>query len=348
MDFKEGVYFDLDEKSYHSVPALSASGMKNLRQSPLDFWVRSSMNPNQADVLADETSSEAKDLGSAFHKRICEGPAAFNACYAPKVIPEDFPDCLETADDLKARLRELGLKVSGSKAELIERLHEADPNAKIWDHFLDTHEAAHAGKTFLTQKWLDKIEIAAAMIERDPTFSKAFSGGASEVSIFWTCPKIGVNCKARLDYLKARAIVDLKTIQAQSGTPLADTVRLEIGRRRYHIQATFYMEAASFVAGFVKDGRSDGVSPEYDPLMKSLLADSPKTWLWIFQSKGPAPAVIGRTLSPQSMICETARAEIESLKQTYGTCLDTYGELPWVTPQKIEMLQDGDIPPWAL
>lgn len=348
-EFREGCFFSMPDSEYRAIEALSASGMKHLRQSPLDYWARSSWNPRQAEALA-EDSSDAKDLGSAFDARIIEGAEVFNARYAERPVPVKEDGWLVTCDHMKARLKELGEKVGGSKDELIARLRAADPEAKIWDDFEATYYKAHEGKEFLDSEWMDKIEYAARMIEADPIFGKAFSGGAPQVSVFWTCPTIGVPCKARFDYLKARAIVDLKTVQPMRGTPHADTIRIAIGRYRYHVQATLYMEAAAEVSQFLKSGKSDGFY-EVD-LGQKLLADAPKTWLWVFQVKGPAPAVIGRTLSPQSMICQAARAEIDTMKQLYRLCREKWGTDPWLydpqNPPKIEMLQDGDLPPWAL
>ncbi len=346
MEFREGVFFGMSEEDYHSVPALSASGMKDLRTSPLTYWVKSPFNPNRDEVLAEESSSEARDLGKAFHKRILEGAWAFAAAYAVKLDESECDGALVTQDDLKAWLKEHDLKVSGSKAEQIARIQEADSSVPIFADLLAKHEALHDGKSFLSAKWMQKIEIAAAMIEKHPHLCKAFTGGAPEVSVFWTCPVIGVNCKARLDYLKARAIVDLKTLLPMSGTPLDRAVALEFGRRRYFIQAAFYAEAASKVADFLKRALCDELD---EKLAIALAADHPKTFLFVFQVKGPAPVAIGRVFPAQSMIFQAAQAEIDTMKMLYKTCLDKYGpDVPWVDDGKIEQFSDEDVPPWAL
>lgn len=353
-DFREGVFFDLSESDYHSVEAFSASGAKLLRQSPLDYWARSKWNPLQAEVLA-EDASEAKELGSAFDCRIIEGKAAFESRYATKIEPDEYPDCLRTMDEMKAWLKARDMKVSGSKDDLMQRIRDVGEMVSLWDDFLEGHKKLHNGKEFLSPDWMGKIEYAAKMIEADPVFGKAFSGGAPQVSVFWTCPVIGVPCKARFDYLKARAIVDLKTVQPMKGNPHAQTINTAIGRYRYHVQATLYMEAATNVARFLKEGETNAANPEHaenGSVLKALMADHQKTWLWVFQVKGPAPTVIGRTLSPESMICQAARAEIEAMKQLYRLCREKWGTDPWLydpaKPPKIELLQDSDIPPWAL
>ena len=50
--------------------------------------------------------------------------------------------------------------------------------------------------------------------------ARAMTGGYSEVSIFWIDPGSGVRLKARLDYLKVKAIVDLKTFSNSLGKPV--------------------------------------------------------------------------------------------------------------------------------
>ena len=351
MQFEPGVHFGLSDEEYFSVPALSASGMKNLRISPLDFWARSAwLNPNYEDDQEDASDSFARTLGKAYHKRILEGRGAFDACYAPSFDPSAHPDALESADQIKDALRRFKaqgaeVKLSGTKAELIERLFELNPLAKVMDEVRLDYEGDHNGKIFLPTKTLDKIELAAAMIEKHPDLSKAFTGGMPEVSIFWTCPVIGVNCKARLDYVKPKAIVDLKTVANTQGKPLAIAVAREFASRRYFIQGAHYDEAAKQIAGFVKSGAVHG---DCDPaILKALEADHEKTTLFVFQVKGVAPAAIGRTFPSQGLIFQIAQAEIETLKMQYRTCLETFGTDPWVETSKIEAFADEEVPSWA-
>lgn len=350
-EFREGIFFGMPEDEYFSVQALSASGMKHLRVSPLDFWARASwLNPNYEEDQEDVADSFARTLGKAYHKRILEGRGAFAECYAPAFDPGAYPDALEGSDQIKSALRnhkEAGadVKITGNKAELIERLLALDPTVKIMDVLRDGYEGYHEGKTLLAGKTLDKIELAAAMIEKHPDLSKAFTGGVPEVSIFWRCPLIGVDCKARLDYLKPKAIVDLKTLANMQGKPLPVAVAREFGARRYFSQGAFYVEAATQVAGFINDGMVSGHCDSL--LLEKLAAGHDKTLLMVFQVKGVAPVAIGRTLPAQSLTFQIAQTEIETLKQTYRTCLETYGTQPWVSPSVIEAFSDEEIPAWS-
>lgn len=342
-----GVYFDLDEERYHRSFGLSASGIKHLRVSPLDWWARSPLNPNLADVLDEEGDTEAKTVGRAYDVRIISGRAAFDACYAPAIDKSDYPGVLDTVDDLKSWLGERGLKTTAKrKDELIDRVLEADPTARIWDAIKSGYGKTHAGKEFLPPKLIAKIETAARMIEGHPVLSKAFTGGAPQVSIIWDCPIIGVRCKARIDYVKSRAIVDLKTINLQ-GRPPEIAIPRTIASYKYHVQAAMYCEALSFASGFIKEGLCDSASPEYDPFVKALREDYPKQFMFVFQAKGVAPFARGYVIPQESMTFTIGKTEVETAKQAFRLQLEKFGALPWIDDSPIQTLDDAAIPPWA-
>ncbi len=343
---ESGVYFGLDEETYHRAFALSASGIKSLRVTPLDFWARSVLNPRLEDVLEEEGDSEAKQIGRAYDTRIVSGAQAFRAAYAPSIHADDYPDALRTVDDLKEALTKAGLRIKGKKADLIEMLLGADPTAQIWDVIKESYEAEHDGKEFLPHKLLTKIEIAAAMIEKHPTLSKAFTGGAPQVSIFWVDKTQGVPCKARLDYLKPSAIVDLKSFANMMGKPLEVAIPREIASRKYHVQGAMYDEAVSHVAGFIKAERVFGKA---DPnFLAALARNQPKTFLFVFQMKGPAPVARGITLPREGMLFRVGQSEIENAKVAFRAAWEKFGTDPWIDDSPITALDDAAVPPWAL
>jgi hypothetical protein len=343
---ESGVYFGLPEEQYHAAFALSSSSIKHLRVTGLDFWSRSALNPNLEDVQEDEADSEAKILGTAYHTRIVSGKQAFAATFAPEIDVKDFPNALRTVEELKAELRQRGLKLTGTKSVLVETLLADDPTIQVWDLIQYDYEARHAGKWFLPQKYLSKIEIAAAMIEKHPTLCKAFSGGAPEVSVFWIDRTHGVPCKARLDYLKPSAIVDLKSFGNVQNKPLDIAIPREIASRKYHVQGAMYDEGASHIADFIKQERVFGSA---DPgLVAGLARNLPKTWLWVFQMKGPAPVARGITLPREGMLFRIGQAEVENAKQAFRANWEKYGSDPWVDDTPITALDDAAVPPWAI
>lgn len=80
---KDGVYFGLDEGIYHSLDRLSASGMKDILESPTKFWFNSVFNP-----LREEKKTDAMDAGTMFHAYVLEGEKAFNEKYV--VMPTEI------------------------------------------------------------------------------------------------------------------------------------------------------------------------------------------------------------------------------------------------------------------
>jgi hypothetical protein len=71
------------------------------------------------------------------------------------------------------------------------------------------------------------VRKAAAAITSNPHLARAFMGGAAEVSVFWV--KDVVPLKARFDYFKPRAVIDLKGF-ANQRERLAD-VAIGLGSR---------------------------------------------------------------------------------------------------------------------
>lgn len=67
-----GIFYDMPEGEYHADPSLSATGIRNLMVSPLNFWIKSVHNPN---YVSEETAARME--GRAWHKRILE-PSHYN------------------------------------------------------------------------------------------------------------------------------------------------------------------------------------------------------------------------------------------------------------------------------
>jgi hypothetical protein len=80
-DIPDGMHFGLDAEVYHAIPALSASGIKNLLISGPDFYYRCPwLNPAYEE---EETDTVAKTAGRAYHTRILEGRQTFYQQYGP-------------------------------------------------------------------------------------------------------------------------------------------------------------------------------------------------------------------------------------------------------------------------
>lgn len=345
-EMPDGLFFGMPEDTYHSIPALSASGIKNLLISPADFWYRSWMNP----LPVDDEDSIARLLGRAYHKRILEGKPEFEKCYAPELDNE--PEWLVTADDLKAALVEIGLKPKGKKADLIAQLMIADPGVTIADVECAQYEELHKGKVLLHSKTMAKIEIAAAMIERHPFISKCFVGGFPEVSVVWT--EDGLRYKSRFDYLKPRAVIDLKTFANQMNKPIDAAIYYAMAQNKYHIQSSLYLKAADQAKRFCQEF-IDGDKTVFDltdnqetsPFCEEMAHTEEHGFYFVFQQKGVAPLARAKKFERSGMYY-CGIAAIEEAVTRYKACLERFGtDAPWVDDGPIESFEDERFPVFA-
>lgn len=340
MIFTPGIFFGLDEAEYHAVPALSNSGIKNLLISPLDFWARSWLNPDR-----ENEESPFMELGKAYHKRILEGRDAFYRQYAVALDPADYPNALRTVEELKAALPE-GAKRGGSKADLIARIAEASPDAEIWDTLEREHAEFHAGKTLLSAKAIRRLEVSAAMIEKHPDLGRAFTGGMPEVSIFWRgrYDEELVPMKARLDYLKTQAIVDLKTHGNAQGKPIDRAVAAAMASQKYHIQAAVYQDAVEAAKAMLRDGSADLVHGEVDGAwLKALTEANEHAFLFVFQATGVAPVARGYQMT-RSLTFDCGRIAANEAKRRFLENMKLFGSDPWVDQTPVRPFDDTEFP----
>jgi len=84
MTERLGIYFDLDEDTYHQDLALGSTDLRRLLSSGPDFWWQSGLNPNPPE----RKESPALNFGRALHKLVLEGSQAFAVRYVRR--PDDL------------------------------------------------------------------------------------------------------------------------------------------------------------------------------------------------------------------------------------------------------------------
>lgn len=338
-ELKAGLYFGLDDEIYHSLPYLSASAIKNILISPMYFWVWSHMNP-----MKPERESDAMELGKAYHKRILEGREAFYDNYIESFDPSVHENLYFTNDQIADELKRRGLPVSGRKQDLIDRLRLYNPEAITYDEAYEQWRQNEGfGKIELPRLLLDRIEIAAAMIEKDPNLKKCFTGGYPEVSVIWE--EDGITYKSRFDYLKPRAIVDLKSYANTMNKKPDSAIYYAMAQRKYHIQAAFYMAyAAPAAVRAAQEGRVYGC---HDKEYLSRLAQTKEhDFYFVFQQTGYVPITRGKKF-PRDMMYGCGMQAIEDAIKEYKRCLGLYGTTPWVDTAPIEEFDDSHFPVFA-
>lgn len=360
-DLPNGIYFGLPEDQYHAIPRLSASGIKTLRTSALQYWYET-LAPDREP----EKETPAKKLGRAYHKLLLEGREAFEAAYAVAPKREDYPDALSGLEALKAKCEELDLKKSGTIAALSERIREADPSVQLWSDIMAEFEAEAGERERLTQDQWIEIERMAFVLEHMPSIKTAFTGGYPEVSILWTNSQ-GVKMKARLDYLKPRgdkaAILDIKTFGNVMNKPIEEVPATEIARNKYFIQPVVYSEAVKAAAKMYRQKGMDiihsfGIDPD-EEWCDNLFSSEDTQFHFVFAKTGGVPDLIAREFRPYETFSGLGMQSNEYWGKgladyrygvaIYRQCMERYGpDVPWVIDRGVTALRDEDFPLWAL
>jgi hypothetical protein len=203
---------------------------------------------------------------------------------------------------------------------------------------------AEAGKTPIKREDWNRIQLAGTIIRSNPSISTAFDGGMPEVSVFWE--RDGIRRKARFDYLKPRAIIDLKSNANQMQTSFVESCRRAIASYRYDIQPAHYGEARELVPQFAADGAVYG---DHDPTWLKRVADA-KEWafVWVFYQSQGAPLTWATKVSPGNGLLDLARSTLAKAEENYRKFLDRFGlEQPWVLSDPLEEIDVNDIPTWA-
>ncbi|MDM3392535.1 RecE family exodeoxyribonuclease [Citrobacter sp. Cb014] len=145
------------------------------------------------------------------------------------------------------------LKVSGTKADLIQAVKSVNPNAVFADELLDAWRENPHGKVLVTRQQLSTaLSIQKALLEH-PTAGKLLThpSRAVEVSYFGFDDETGLEVRVRpdleIDPDGVRIGADLKTISMwnvkQEG--LRAKLHREIIDRDYHLSAAMYCETAA-------------------------------------------------------------------------------------------------------
>jgi hypothetical protein len=372
-----GIYFGMPEEEYHALPALSSHGIRNLASSQMLYWSRTPFVSELA--LKREQEKQEKDpahrtIGKAYHCRIMEGADEFHRRFAVELTEEDCEGALESTDQIKAAIKALDRppysKVpdqlpdgggeylrAAKKDDWIAQLLELDPEAKILAVMNQQHREKHAGKLFVSAEVYEQIEIAARMVEADPEVRHAFSGGYAEVVLIWYCLTTGVPMKARVDYLKQKAAVDLKTIANQRGMSMERAIANEVAGYKYTIQPSVYVEGIQEVKRLVRederriqlyDGVPDSEVEDVHIWAKKWAAEEGEPeWLWVFQQKGDAPITRGVFYPLQGSTRAVVDQIVTKQKERFKTFSTAFGTDPWLDVAPIYDMADEDLPPWA-
>lgn len=269
----EGVYSDIPNDVYHSLDAISSSQVKCYADSPMKY--------EQAYIngKGKQFSAKSRESGVLSHELTLEGADVFNARRFALLDSEQFPDDPKSLTELKDACTANKLTTSGTIAELIKRLEQANApqkpfesrqlewiKANIGDEcfaLCDTelqsavtcaaiikllqdnqHIAMKALKLPVSKEMFDSVIGLNQAIERNAHANKFLNrkNGMAEVAFFTRDPETGLMLKCKVDWLTAvkKFIVPCDLKTTRSANPAL--AAYQFADLRYDLQAVFYLK----------------------------------------------------------------------------------------------------------
>lgn len=317
---EDGIHFGLDEQVYHALPHLGSTDVKTLYASPSDYWWSSHMNP----LRVAETQSYAQFYGHALHHCILYGEASFDKNYVG--LSGETGDSV-SAEALKTWIRDQG----GAPAKLKE------DNLRMVSEVFKTN--------LLTEQTYDAIRVASAMILKNPNLAAAFVGGWPEVSIIWH--EGDVPCKARIDYFKKRAIVDLKSFRSKERIQTLDRMVLtDMFNYRYDVQIAHYQNGRAAARELFKAGKVFGhVRPDYAWLSAALEPEQ-VGWVFCFFKADGMPISKSYQVPWGSPAHQSGAIAVKTALDAYRDNLEKFGTDAWVVVDPPYNIDAEDLPKW--
>jgi PDDEXK-like domain of unknown function (DUF3799) len=350
----DGIYLDLPLGDYLADRALSGSAFKRLLSDPAALTWESEANPLW--LHPERAANRPRLRGSAAHCAILEGLEAYEARYAVK--PEGV---MSTSAELKRWLsakraefiaasvdsklskadRE-AVKQTGEFDELAARVLALDPKASIWALDDDT-ETLHPSDD-------QYVRLLERFVGADPAFAPLVSDGLAELSIFWT--EGDLRFKARIDYLNAHTLLDLKTFgqPPKRGFGLREHCVREACWNGYDLQAVHNARAAEAAADRlggenfgVRGARGREQSISAYALFSKLRAKRP-VFRWLFVRMGGAPTGISIPFRESDGQWQEARAQIDEACALYRQLRARFGDDLWIVSHGEQEIEDQDWP----
>jgi PDDEXK-like domain of unknown function (DUF3799) len=236
MENKTGFVKESDDV-YHATKALSASQLKLLAKSPKHY--QKLFLEKKED---DEDESNTLRIGRLIHEFILQ-PTMFKEKYAIMPDPNNFTGLIRTVDDIKNKLKEVGIKPKGNKKEdLIKQLQSLNLGLHIWEEII----TALGSKERITNDESDMLVGIYNSIQNYDFAKELLKIGDPEVSGYWFDEEYKVNCKFRADMITNNGyILEFKSTQDAT----YESFKRDIKKYRYDISAAWYLRGYKAITG---------------------------------------------------------------------------------------------------
>jgi len=339
-----GIYIGLPEEDYFAQRALGSTDLKALYLDAESWWW--DHHPNSA-LRKEETPeslarrADSRRIGSATHACLLEGLEAYEARFAVKPEKADHPEALDTIEQMKAWLGERGLKLSGSKLALMDRILEADPEATFWNGIVDR---ALAGRQVMYRNEDLRIRLMRRIIENDRALSEELAHGVSEVSVLWQDPTTKMMHRARFDRATLRGPWDLKTFTRRRNiTPKTGALR-RAQDEGWHIQAASYWEAWDLMPELPVFGGTAAEREMVERIQTNIAAGfGSSSFGWLFCPVNGAPSPLPLRLKRSGLITVEGEKRVKEAKENYVAWTRIYGtDDPWIEVAGVQDIEDEE------
>lgn len=331
-----GIYIDLPEDVYHADPAIGGSSFKNWIDDPIEWWWQSAHNI----FRPDPKSTDATEFGKCLHKIVLEGRNAFNALYSKSFDASAHIDALDTVDDYKAALRDMGERVGGNKDVLRDRLESNGFEGVFMEDLRAEFEDKHKDKIRISEAWYGRLALIMKVRECDPRLREIFSEGMPEVSVFWN--EGPLRCCARYDWIKRGEIWDLKTYAGRTGKTNSERRIYNTISLRYDLQMAHYKRGHEVAK--TQELPIYGGTQEQRDYIKACFADiADFNFLFLKTTGAPQFTELSANVLEQSARSDWQRGmgRLRQLHEHFGGVSE-----PWIAHSDKQQVEFIDIPAW--
>lgn len=310
-----------------TVPALSQSGLKDLAVSPLRYWYWW-VNPERP--VKEETP--AMVFGTALHVAVLQ-PDKFTEQYCRALDPEDYPELVDTVNEMRDYAAERGVKIKGTlKDDVVEAFRSQFPKVPILCELRREHAALNEDKEELSLDFWGRIEQCKSALYCEPEFMKLLDGWP-EVKLTAQDPETGVWLSARLDWMAPNCTLDVKTFSQKREQSIDRTIGNAVWYEKYHWQAWMYANLRALTSG-----DTSKAGPQNAPRHICAFVESEPPHEVRLAELGP------RIHGEASQLWLKAQIDCTGLIRLYAACVKRFGDKPWRFPQRPEAVLDEEIP----
>ena len=157
--------------------------------------------------------------------------------------------------------------------------------------------------------------------------------------------------KARMDYVRPRSTVDVKTFSNSRGKPVDKAIFEAIFYEDYHLQCVFYNQVRELARRKLSAGEIaiDGEAPA--EWLSDFTATEDHGFVLVFiESAEPFDLRVVLLKAAESKGADlnvywtSPEMRIEDQKRRYARCLEKYGDSPWRDTPPPHQLEDTDLP----